>query len=115
MVVIFSRVQNLKDGCSVKVNEACNGLLFTCKWPNKLTQCTELHKWRLDIKLFHPRLNQYESFSCFQHSHIDIVSSTATIKLAFKVLKKVSKVKGLKYNDGGTCKCMLIWRVIREL
>ena len=44
VVVLPSGVPNSKEGCSVKVNEACDGLLVTCKWPNQLTQCTELHK-----------------------------------------------------------------------
>ena len=86
-----SGVQNNKVNFSLQVNSQCMGLTISVTWPSEIINTKEVHKWVIEGKrvLYHPPLMIFEkALSVYCTRQLESITSTATIPLPFKVLKK---------------------------
>ena len=102
VVSLPSGVKNNKGSFSLWVNNQCMGLTICATWPNEIINTKEVHKWVIEGKrvLYHPRLMMFEkALSVYRAHQSESITSTATIPLPFKVLKKIRMSKRLGFND----------------
>ena len=106
-ITLPSSIENKKDKSWVVVNDACNALEITVVWPDGMSKTEKVHQWveTKDNLYFHLCQVGYEkALSKLRKTKAEKITSTASIALPFKVLKKIHMVKRFGFKDEMTRK-----------